>query len=400
MAVPTVTVEICDPYGAHTPWATLLVSECRYGFSINGPNSASFLVAVNDANANYLDLGAMVRILRSDPATDAGVGSGGSARVHPWVGFIRRIIEDEEGSSNTIECDDHAGALFGIAAEPLDWPELALSSGEWIRRVFADANGRAAPPLMCELPRSVGPTVPYTPTGGTLLDFLAAMVRGSGGWEWALGQEFIGSSAGTGNAGAGQGPSVLGPSRTFLRWEERLGADRTSIVLESGRFVRARRTRDVRGFIGSATAVGGTGVFRNRARIDIAAAQASQGSPGSNAPALRPRQQPRSPALTGTRVVVEPSITGAAALAATARREHQLNEHVAETIELALAETEFDAKKLELGSVYTYRSQRLNFGRGLERLVRLKGFSLGQDGVIECVVDVIDEDSFWARRDG
>jgi hypothetical protein len=351
----------------HSIVATARVSDLTYGFGIGEPMMAQFKVSRADPNnAGAFRLGMMVTFKRDDG-------------LHPWAGYITERRMSGDDPMVEIDCRDHAGALFQIAALPRYDAEQTLSAGEWIRRMGQAVNARGQPPLDVQWPTSAGAPVAFTPSMESYLDFLRTMAEHDDA-EWALAHDL-------------KGDRVI----TRLNWARRLGSDKRNIIWE--RYTRSRFTQTASAFTGTTVAVGGTGSYAERpaeaasaAGLGVDATIAGNALPKARKPPIA------SPIFDGTVVTTHQSVTNRSALANAARRRHDLPPESAERLELTLAETDVNMQDLELGAIYTVKFPSLDFGLGIERYVRLMAFSLGQEGQVPCTVDVLDEDTFWRTR--
>ena len=333
----------------------------RYGFMLSDVGLASFSIPRSDPNTTgVMTTGAMVSIERDDG-------------LFPWVGYVTNRTLNLAGGAVQFTAEDHAGSLFAIGRTPKTWDALTLSSGEVVERIFQDAQQRAEPPLNITLDLNIAPPfVTYQPRAEPLLSFLQAMKKECN-CEWRLIHQ-IGDEAVT----------------TVLQWYERFGIDRRGqVTFQQGRnFKDARLTQSAEGFLRSALAVGGTGVFRDRESVlagDTTSNEADRNLQVAEVPAQR------SPALMGTRVLVDSQFSGEEVLQSAARRLLEAQDHVREKIEMNLVENEIDLATLELGSLYGIRFQDFALGLEVNRTIRFTALSFGDDGVIQTVATIVRE---------
>ncbi len=361
-------VKIRDPWPPHNEIGVADVGALNYGFAIGQSTQVQFNVSRADPNAAGFQEGAMMSIER--PHDNA----------HLWVGFISDAIDDLAGPVSLITCTDIFGTLFAGGREANAWGVQEATVGEVIRRILGEANARAEPPLLVELPITAGPRIDYQPTAKPLTDFMRTMVDHSD-WEWEINSEIRGVGL-----------------RHRLLSVRRRGRDLSgSVIFEDGQhFTDARLHRKASAYIRSALAVGGSGEFTGRpaAVANVAGTRA----PGL-APSFADGQRDSSPALMGTRVLVDPAVTNRSALQRAASRLHHSTEFVRHTLTFTLHETNdvagiaaFDVTKLEMGSLYRCRFEDLALGKKYDRVVRMLGFSFDTaTGNIPCVVEVQKE---------
>jgi hypothetical protein len=218
-----------------------------------------------------------------------------------------------------------------------------------------------------------GPTVSYTARAETLLSFLRTMATATG-WEWALVPAAVDA----------RGASVK------LVWAERIGEDVRGLGFEQGASItEASLEQDAEGFLASAVLVGGTGTFADRPAAAVTISGQSAG--GIDANPLEQPQRPSSPALAGTRVIVEQQVTNRDVLMQGAAKQHVAPRWVRERLSLTVAEAELDLTKLGLGNYYRFRTGDLALGLGVERIVRVIAFDLGDNGLISIEAQVLKE---------
>lgn len=359
---PGAVIKFHDPHPPHRVLGTAFAVEnsLSYGFVANRASRAAFQISRGDAlvtdNPDAFALGNMVTLERTDGKL-------------PWVGYVTQTDVDLADPAASFVCTDWAGQLFEGARTAFGWPEETLASGEWIKRVHADADARGEPPLPCLLDVESGPPVPYSPKMESFLTFLRDMAKRAG-WEWAM---FY---------------SVGHTVRVTLKWTGTIGIDRSGeVTFSEGRhFKRARITRSAEGHISAAVAVGGSGTFSSREAAQVNAL--GRADPGIAAQAAGEAKAPSSPALAGTRVLVEPGATTEEARLATARSTFTSPDYVKERLTLDLVESTIDMSKIELGSSYTVKFTNLDLGLGYERVVRVVAIDLNESGVIGLIVEV------------
>lgn len=360
------TVNLREPFPPYRVRGVVEPNDLVYGFMINDGTATRFDVSRADPNAaEMFALGSRITVERVDG-------------LHLWDGFITTAQHRLESSVTTLTCKDLHGSLFSRARTAKAWPEQVAASGALIQRVFAEANARGEPPLLCAPPSAGdGPVVPYTPRAESIADFLRTMVEFAG-WEWEIVTEI--ERLGIGSR---------------LRWTEKLGRDLSfGTTFEQGvHFTAATLTEEADAFLSSALAVGGTGVFSSRD-----AAQANVEGRGDSSIDGYPSGQPApsSPALAGTRVIVDQQVTGSAAMRAAALRQHDTPEYVREALTLTLYEgddadgiTSVDMSVIGLGNWYRLRFDDLAMGQTYDRRARLIAYSINAgSGAIDCVFDV------------
>ena len=366
MARALPVVHLRDPLPPHRVLGVVDPADLLYGFMVNDGTAIRFQASRADPNAAAMfALGNMITIERVDS-------------LHLWLGFITTARHDLESALTTLTCQDLHGSLFERARTAKAWPEQVAGSGAMIQRVFVEADARGEPPLLCDPPSSGdGPVVPYTPQAESIADFLRTMVAFSG-WEWRIVSEINRHGI-----------------RSRLLWEERIGDDLAfGTTFEQGvHFTGATLTEEAEAYLASAVAVGGSGVFSSRD-----AAQANVGGTADGDIDGIPSDQPAptSPALAGTRVVVDQQVTGKAAMRAAALRQHSTPEFVREALTATLYEGDnangvasIDMSKIGIGNWYRLRFTDLAMGLAYNRRARLIAYSLEPArGAIECVFDV------------
>jgi hypothetical protein len=356
-----VVIKFRDPYSPHRELgeARAVVGSLAYGFVLNRASRATFKISRGDAlvssNPDALALGRMVTLERSDG-------------LLPWVGYITQTDMDTADPEASFICTDWAGTLFERARTAKGWAAQELSSGELIRRVHEEADARGEPPLPCDLDTEAGPAVPYTPKMETFLAFLRDMAARTG-WEWAM-RYSVGATVGA-----------------TLKWTGSIGFDRSGeVAFQQGRhFQRARLTRSIEGHISAAVAVGGTGAFGARPAAQVNQAGRQDSGIAAQKSGFGP---PNSPALAGTRVLVDPVVTTTDALLASARSTFTSPDYVKERPTLSIVESTIDMKKIELGSRYSVKFTSLDLGLGYERVVRVVAIDLSESGIMQLVVEV------------
>jgi len=354
-----VVAKFRSPLPPHQVLGESRVKNLRYGFSVDRQAQASFEISRNDSNAaTTLRSGMMLTLERGDGYL-------------PWAGFITRRSPSLKNPIVPFLAKDHYGALFTKGRTAKNWEELTLSSGIVIKRIFEEADVRGDPPLLVDLGQCVGgPVVAYTPKAEPLSQFLSTM--GNLGWEWSLKSQITQKNV-----------------VTDLCWQERIGRDLSSQISfsENKHFLDATLVDDTKGRVTAALAVGGSGAFRDRLASEVN--MEGRASPGIDGHRALGVTVPLSPVLAGTRVAIEPAITNLDALTEIARNLQRSTSDEFESLTFDLAESELDMSTLELGSVYLLRFQNLDLGLGLERRVRFKAFSLGEQGVVNVVGEVL-----------
>ena len=363
MALPV--VKLRDPFPPNRIIGVVEPNNLVYGFLINDGTATNFEVSRADPNAaEMFALGNRITIERVDG-------------LHLWDGFITTARHQLQSAVTTLTCKDLHGSLFARARTAKAWPEQVTASGGLIQRVFAEANARGEPPLMCAPPSdSGGPVVPYTPRAQSIADFLRTMADFAG-WEWQIVSEITRHGIGS-----------------RLRWAEQLGDDLSfGTTFEQGvHFTAATLTEEADAFLASVLVVGGTGVFSRRD-----AAQANvEGRADSDIDGIPSGQvAPTSPALSGTRVIIDQQVTGKAAMRQGALRQHDTPEFVKEALVVTMYEgtdaagrKSIDMSKIGLGNWYRLRFNDLAMGLAVDRRARLIAYSLNAGtGAIECVFD-------------
>jgi len=358
MTLPTVYLR--DPFPPHAALAALQVADLSYGFMLMRPSACSFRLSVADPNlADWADkfrLGSMISVEREDGQL-------------PWAGMVTRMEAIAGDPLVSFEAKDHAGALFA-RGRTRKGGTLEQASGRLIAEIFAEAEARAEPPLLVKLELEDGPPVRYTPRANTLLDFLDTLADFTD-WEWGLSHEV--------------GPTLA----TTLSWRGRQGFDRTGEVCwEHGfHFTKASYTQDAEGFIGSGVAVGGTGLFAERAAAAVNISGAA--SPGIEARPVAVMNVPIFPALAGTAVLVDSQVDDKESLFRGAARLHNRPQAAKEQLSLQLAESMVDLNRLGIGDYVTVRLSDINLGLGLERTVRVTALQFEPEkGTIDVETEV------------
>lgn len=361
-----VTVKIRNPWTPHQVLAQVnaVTDSLRYGFVLDRASRAIFSISRGDPlfseNLGLLDIGSMVSLERVDD--DA----------LPWVGYVTFMHIDKTAPAGSFVCDDFAGSIYMKARTPKNWAELDQAAGLHIQNTFRDADARQNPPVMTRLDMDggLGPHVAYTPRAEPLLDMLRTMSRL--GWEWAVHPHGLKG----------------GPLQMHLQWAGQVGFDRSTemIFTEGAHFENAKLHKSADGHFSNALAVGGTGDFGARD-----AAQANAAGSGSDLELITgtafEKAPPTSPALAGTRTLIEPSVTGTDALGSMARRLHTAPEHIRERLTFQLVESAIDMEKIELGSYYGVRFSDLELGLGYERVVRCMALNCDESGVLEMIAE-------------
>ena len=358
-------IKFRDPFYPHSEIASVRPAGIpRYGQLLHRAGTATFRVSRSDTNqSDAFALGAYVTIERGD-------------ELFPFAGYITERVLDARSAEVQFVAQDLAGSLFAMGITPKHWSERDASSGQVIRDVFGDAMQRAEPPITIDLPSTEGPKIAFTPRTETLLAFLRTMERFTD-WEWGL------------------RPNVTSESViTSLLWQERLGRDYSSeFILESGVHVQGLKlTQHVEGFIQRGIAVGGSGTFAGRFAESVSVDGSGFQGAESQALGAPDPPSPRSPAMSGTRVVVDSQVTNRPALAAAARRLHSPEEHVREQLDFELVESRVDLNLISLGSTYRLRYADLAFDRDVERRFRIQALAFSTEGVIN-VVAAIERES-------
>ena len=289
----------------------------------------------------------------------------------PWVGFMGpmngRLSDPVMGF--TAYC--HGRTLFAEGRTKKSSNESSAAAGTHIIETFQEAAARGEPPLLVSLGSvGAGPPITFTPKAESLLEFLRTMAEFSD-WEWGFRYEVTRQYV-----------------RTKLLFQKRLGFDRRNeVVFQEGvAFKEAGFTRSPEGAFAASLAVGGTGTFKDRPAQQVnAAGRDDTGITGNIAGALA--GVPTSPALMGTRVVVEQSVKNADALTAAARRSLRDPDLLRERHVLELVEANIDMDKLEIGSFYGINFKNLDFGLKKEGVVRCLSLDLGEDGIVRMAAE-------------
>ena len=368
MALPILKVRKATP--PHEVLVTTIPASPRYGFMTSRPNTADFSIPAIAPNTDAIqsqafEIGAMISIERTDG-------------VLPWVGFIESSDAVAGASAVKFTARDHIGALFARGRTPKTWAERETSSGTHIKDILAEAESRAEPPLMVQLDvANGGPSVNYKPEAEDLHEFLDTMAEMTG-WEWGL-RHIVGAE-------------VI----TTLVWAGMIGTDRhNTIIWEEGRhFAKARLRRSAEGYVGTAIAVGGTGVFSGRTAAAVSTTGETYDGIATRTVASGPVRLPSSPSLSGTRVLVQRQVTNVEALDAAAVRMHDSPDHVREQISFSLVEGELDMTYPPTpGDVVTVRFGDILLGQSVTRLVRLMAIQVRpQEGLLDVEARVLREE--------
>lgn len=358
-----VTVRLRSPFAPHQVLAETHATRMRYGFAIGREGRASFPISRADPNLTDLSylfqLGVMVSLERSDG-------------LLPWVGFVtdRRLgLSDPHAG---FVAQDHYGAIFKQARTAKQQDERTLSSGDLIKEILQEVDARGLPPLDVDFNANVtgGPRISYTPKAERLSSFLTKMARMCD-CEWGLTYSVAPASA-----------------SASLTWQHRLGHEHTGVTFEEGRhFEDARLEQRADGHIAAGIAIGSSGTFGARPAVEVN--EQGRASPGVEGRRASIAPIASSPALMGTRVIVEPQVSGTDSLALAAERALEAPDGVREDLTFGLVESEIDMKELELGGTYRVRFAGLDLGLGYQRRIRIKAMSLGEDGVVDCVAAVL-----------
>lgn len=356
-----VQLSIRDPWYPHATLSTPGFSGLSYGFMLHRPAGASFNISRSqDDAAGHIRLGMFMTLDRSDG-------------LLPWAGYISQRVMDARGSQVQFQAKDIPGALFSKAVEPSSWSEqTGLTAASMIDLILNYARQRGDPPLQLEFSgQDGGPTIEYTPRAQTVLSFLSTMEKWTG-WEWDVVTRIDDLRA-----------------RPVLTWQHRVGRDLShDFWIEDGVHVKdLRLTQDAEGWLTSAIAIAGTGPlaqretvtttregFRTEDAVDVGDAKVL----------LTPTD---SPALMGTRVIVDDQV-GPASLGAAAARVLDAPEFIRESLEFTLVESTVQMDKIELGNLISIRFADMGFGLGVERVVRIVAMSMGVDGEIRVVAEV------------
>ncbi len=345
---------IRDPLPPHPVLHQVDVEGLGYAHMLMEPSEATLAVPTTDPNlddyAHNFQIGMACSVEREDG-------------LLPFFGWLTKSKMVSGGGVVTFTARDHVGALLSKAHAPIDAPPLASSVADHIRRVFAQADARAHPPLLLGLDLDDGgPTVEYQSQGEYLDDFLRRMAEASG-WEWALRHELSPRAA-----------------STVLQWRGRVGRDMTAHALwEEGRhFRQAGYTQNAAAFISSATAIGGGGAFGRRpaARVDTAGAEATNPvrriAPGVDGGAGRGIGP-----LLGSRLLFLPNVTNVEALYRSAEREHDTPDHIREQLSFSLIADAIDwSYPPAPGALANARFSDILSGAKLTRVVRVLGVQL------------------------
>ena len=346
------TFYIRDPFPPHPVLHDVEVAGLGYAHILMEPSKVSFEVPTNNANlddyAHNFQVGMACSVERDDG-------------LFPFFGIITKAVGISGGGAVAFTAMDHFGALLSKAVAPLDTVSLEASAAGHIRRVFAQADARAHPPLLLDLDLDEGgPTVAYLGQGEYLDDFLRRMAEATG-WEWGLRHELT-------RAGA----------RSFLVWRAFQGADLTANALweEGKHFTKAKYTQLASAFISSARAVGGQGAFGERpSGLAITGGfplEPSRVAPGLSSPPIRDL-----PGLRGSRIFTLPNVSNEESLVRSAERALDAPEHIREQLSFTLAEQAIDLNYPPApGVLATVRFSDILSGTTLTRVVRVLGLQL------------------------
>lgn len=362
-----------NPFPPHFVIAEVTPTAVGYGFQLDQASTGALSVSQTDivgsAQPEAFIHGALVSLERDDGYL-------------PYVGWVtgRDIVKGAPAVN--FELKDWAGGLLAIAACGIWQQPQSLRAGRIAQLVLGEAKQRQRPPLLLDIVADVeGPTVNYQGRAEPVLDFLRTMSQA--GLEWALSVRVS--------------PNDV---KVQLVLSERVGRDlRNEIILEEsesgdvagGAFVEAKLREDAEGYIASAMVVGGTGDFADRRVVEVNAGGLT--SESGIASQVGGEPVPSSPALSGTRVIVEQSLDNEDALYAVARRQYTTPEYVKSRMTFALfepwlAQNDY-LKDIELGSIYGVRFSDLTFGLGYERAVRCVGLDVDSGGVLRMTADVL-----------
>lgn len=360
-----VAVWLRDPYPPHARRAMFLPGPMSYGWVLGGTTKTTIAVSRADIHvAETYAHGMMVSIERSDGFL-------------PWHGFITFRDLDDASPVSMLVAEDHRSALLAQARTARAWAEQKASAGSVMRRVLAEAEQRAIPPLLIEAPTIHGPYIEITPGANSIADFLDTVAEYSD-WEWDVFHQ----------------PEAYGRA-AGLRFQRRIGHDHRGDVsfYQGYHFKRAVLSQQKGGYLGAAMAIGGTGTVGARPAVEVnTSGMASEGTPTS----ARADDQTRfSPVHAGTQVLIEPQVTNQGALRAGAERANNAPENVREALTFTLWDGDnadglapVDVSLLELGSRYHVAFDNLALGLGVERNIRVIALSLSNAGSIEIVAEV------------
>lgn len=360
-----VVVTLRDPLPPHAQRAMFLPGPLSYGFMRSEFSSTTLQVSRADVDQpETFAAGMAISITRPDKAL-------------PWEGWIvDREFDDESGVADLL-LKDHGSALLAHSRTARNWSEQKGSTGAVARRVLAEAEQRAEPPLLLEVPGIHGPDIAITPQAESIADFLDTLTQNSD-WEWAIRHQADDHGR-----------------RAALVLDRRIGVDRRNISFYQGyHFTRARLSQRAQGYLRAALAVGGTGVFGDRASASVS----TSGFAAEKTPTQQLGEVDEtilSPVFAGTETLVEPQVRNQAALLALARRAHNAPANVRESLTFTLWDaanvdgvTPFPIDQLELGSRYHIVFSNLAMGLGVERDIRILALSLNNAGSVEVVAEV------------
>ena len=359
-----VVIKARAPWEPHTEIVATRGNDVAYGFALGADNTASFNLARDSAAftsaPDAFAKGNMITLERADGHL-------------PWVGYIRERKQSISDPMIGFVLGDQANVLFSQATTPKAWAPRTTIAGTLIKEVVAFVNDRGHPPLFLQLGSDFGggPAGTFETNAADLLSFLRDMSERTG-WEWGLSHEV--------------GESVV----TRLIWKDRIGENREQTVFSEGKsFHDALLTEDVFGYITEAIAVGGSGTFRDRRALSVSPLGDAQ--PGIIGRPFDVQHERISPALMGSVVFVDQEVTGDEALAAAAKRRFSNPDVTREALSFQLVESEIDVAQCEIGALYTVSFASLRLGLGLERTVRMISMQLGEDGMIDCETEVLDD---------
>jgi hypothetical protein len=343
-------VYVRDPLPPHGVRLQVGVGQIKVGHLLMREGAGSFLIPRSEGQfpewAHLLHAGAMLTVERTEGARRFG-------------GFVRRSRATVSDAQAFVLIQDHS--WFLKKALTLKSGRVSGAAHTIIRDTLAEMDARSAPPLLLSLEAlTAGPSLDYTYQAHNGLDFLNTIARFTG-WEWGFAYEVSEREV-----------------RTLLTFTERQGFDRRGEVLweEGKHLLDVAYEEDADGYAAATVAVGGTGAVASRPAATV---NRSGAAGGGVTDARRLVDSPGfgvSPALQGTRIMFDQTVTESPALFAAAERMHNIPENVAEALSFSIVESQVDMKKLRPGDFVRARLRDVNLGLPLERAVRVMSITL------------------------
>lgn len=342
------TVTVRKPLPPHTVLAQFPYDQANYGLLLMRPQTADVRIPRAVADVQALPsprVGLMATVERGDG-------------LLPFVGYVTRYAATRSAADVELIITDHTWLIAQALTQK--GGTFSGASGTLIAQTLREIDARGQPPLGLLLDRVVtGPGIDYAYAAAKGDQFLKSVVDFTG-WEWQIAYAV-----------------TRGDLTASLIWQERIGDDlRGSTVWEEGKQLQdVSYVQDAAGYLAAGVAIGGTGAVSERPAAAVNAAGVSSASIAARVATVNAGV---SPALQGTRLVMDPAITSSAALFAAAARATLAPDNVAEAISFKIVESETDMSAVAVGNIVTVRLASTDLGLPLQRDVRI--LAIGIDG--------------------